>query len=134
MTVEEAIAIAKFNFLTSPHYTLSNLLHMPPMRFISEGSKFSENFMNIDLPVEVGSSFEIPIIFMTGAHDCHIPCTLTDAWFKKIEAPYKEQVWFEDTSHFHFFSEPGKFLIALVTKVLPLAQEKRDEKNRFKKK
>ena len=90
--------------------------------------------MDIDLPTEVGSSFDVPIVFMTGANDWHIPCTLTDAWFKEIDAPFKEQVWFEDTSHFHVISEPGKFLFSLVTKVLPLAQEKRDEKNRFKKK
>ena len=124
MPVEEAIAIMRFGFLTSPHYTLSNLRHMPPSEYISEGSQFSEEFMSIDLPTEVGSSFEVPIIFMTGAHDCHIPYTLTDTWFKEIEAPYKEQIWLEDTSHFPFVSEPGKILVALVTKVLPLAQEK----------
>jgi len=62
---------------------------------------------------------------MTGANDWHIPYTLTDACFKEIEAPYKEQIWFEDTSHFHTLSEPGKLLVALVTKVLPLAQEKK---------
>ena len=132
-TVEEALAITKFGFLTSPHYTLSNLFHIPPMRFISEGSKFGEDFMDINLPAEVGSSFKVPIIFMTGANDWHVPYTLTDAWFKEIEAPFKEQIWFEDSSHFHLITEPGKFLVALVTKVLPLAQEKKSQEKKDEK-
>jgi len=123
MSVEDWIALMRFGFLTSPHYTLSNLLHMPPSEYLVEGSKFCEEFMSLDLPAEVGPSFDVPIIFLTGAHDCHIPYTLTDAWFKEIQAPYKEQIWLQDTSHFPFVSEPGKVLVALVTKVLPLAKE-----------
>ena len=118
----------KFGFLTSPHYNLPDLINFyfgdPYPAFSSPGSVFGEEFMDIDLPSEVGSSFDVPIIFMTGVHDWHVPYTLTDAWFQEIKAPHKEQVWFEDSSHIPSYTVPGKFLVALVAKVLPLAQGK----------
>ncbi|MDC1512723.1 alpha/beta hydrolase [Porticoccaceae bacterium] len=100
--------------LTSPEYT------------------FGSEFMSIDLPAEIGSSFQVPIIFMTGAHDWHVPYTLTDAWFKNIQAPYKEQIWFENSAHFAIGTEPGRFLVALVEKVLPLTKGLTPEANQSK--
>ena len=70
----------------------------------------------------MGTSFEVPIFFFTGVHDWHTPRSLSDHWFNQIKAPYKELVHFEESSHAVVNEEPGKFLVALVDKVLPFAQ------------
>lgn len=118
----------QFSLFTSPHFSLINLLFRqragrggPPFMV------FADEFMETDLPSEVGSTFEAPIFFFNGAHDWHIPYTLADQWFQKIEAPYKEQVWFEKSAHFVMQEEPGKLLVALVNKVLPMARQKGKE-------
>ena len=79
--------------------------------------------MDVDLPNDVGSSFEVPIFFFTGAHDWHTPRLLSDKWFDQINAPYKELIHFEESSHYVVAEEPGKVLTALVNKVLPFAQD-----------
>ena len=110
--------MVKFRILTSPHYTLSELY-----RAFYGGSPVSqqlgEEFMGIDLPKEIGSEFEAPVFFFTGRHDWHIPCSQSDDWFQKINAPYKEQIWFEESAHCAQEKEVGKFLEALITNVLP---------------
>lgn len=83
---------------------------------------FGDELMDVDLPSDIGSSFEAPIIFFTGRHDWHVPCQLTDNWFQIIEAPYKQQVWFEESAHMPYIDEPGRFLLALIEVVLPLTQ------------
>ena len=49
---------------------------------------------------------------------------LSDQWFSEIEAPYKELIHFEESGHFIVNEEPGKVLVALVSKVLPFANSK----------
>ena len=83
-------------------------------------SEFSEQFMGINLPEEVGNQFEVPVVFFTGANDWHVPYTLTDEWFKQINAPHKHQVWFEGSSHYPPTEQPGRFLVELVERVLLL--------------
>ena len=78
--------------------------------------------MAIDLPNDVGSSFEVPIFFFSGTHDWQTPTILSDQWFEQIDAPHKELIHFEESSHAIVNEEPGKVLIALVNKVLPIAQ------------
>ena len=88
---------------------------------------FYKGFFDYDLPGEVGSTFETPIFFFTGVDDFHVAYTLTDQWFKKIEAPYKEQVWFDRSAHAAHITEPYAFSKALIEKVLPLAPSCNDK-------
>jgi pimeloyl-ACP methyl ester carboxylesterase len=78
-----------------------------------------------DLPHQLGNKFDVPIFFFTGSHDWHVARSLTEGWFNQIQAPQKELVWFEESAHAVPTDEPGKFLVALVTKVLPVAQAQR---------
>jgi len=82
---------------------------------------FAKEFLQVDLPVQVGSEFEVPVFFFTGAHDHQTSVTLSDKWFSSLQAPYKELVHFDDSAHMVVNEEPGKFLIELVNKVLPYA-------------
>lgn len=105
----------------SPLYTLKDHYHR---KFgenpagINPKNAFYYDFFKYDLPKEVGSDFDVPIFFFTGRHDFHVAYTLTDRWFRKIEAPYKEQVWFEQSAHAAHLTEPYEFSKALIEKVL----------------
>lgn len=124
-----------FNFekLISPHLTLADLCSA----FLGEESAvcrppyyFTKEFLGIDLPEDIGSSFDVPIFFFTGSHDWQTPVTLSDKWFSEITAPYKELVHFEESSHCVINEEPGRFLIALVNKVLPFAKPEVNKVNK----
>ena len=122
---QTALNIWNFERLISPHLTFNDLCNdilgdepavsRPPYTFTKE-------VINIDLPHDIGSTFEVPIFFFTGTHDWQTPVPLSDKWFDEIIAPHKELIHFEESSHFVVNEEPGKFLVALVNKVLPFAQ------------
>lgn len=122
---DDAITMLSVEKLISPHLTSTDhgngiegddiALFRPPYAFTNE-------FLNNNLPEQIGSSFEVPIFFFTGRHDWQTPVSLSDQWFEKIDAPYKELLHFENSSHIVINEEPGKFLVALVEKVLPFAQ------------
>lgn len=110
----------------SPHLTLtdiSNLILGDEVAVSRVPYIFTKEFTAIDLPNDVGSSFEVPIFFFSGRHDWHTPVSLSDQWFSEINAPYKELIHFEESSHCIVNEEPGKVLTALVNKVLPFSQE-----------
>jgi pimeloyl-ACP methyl ester carboxylesterase len=69
--------------------------------------------------------FEVPIVFMLGRHDWHVPSVLAAEYFDAIEAPVKELVWFEESAHDPPFEEPLAFVAAVVGRVLPLARAPR---------
>ncbi|MGX4675636.1 alpha/beta hydrolase [SAR92 clade bacterium H246] len=83
--------------------------------------QFGQQFMDYDLPGEIGNDFEVPILFLTGKHDWHVASDITDRWFNQISAPYKNQVWFNESAHMAYVTEPGRFWLALVEYALPLA-------------
>lgn len=116
-----------FNFerAISPHLTLTDLSHSvlgDEIALLRPPYGFTKEFLAIDLPSDVGPSFEVPIFFFSGTHDWQTPTILSDQWFNEIQAPYKELIHFEESCHGIVNEEPGKVLVALVSKVLPLAQ------------
>ena len=118
--------ISKFEKLISPHLSLtdlSNAILGDDIALLRPPYTFTKEFLDNNLPKELGSSFEVPIFFFTGRHDWQTPVTLSDQWFSEIDAPHKALIHFEESSHFVINEEPGKFLITLVNKVLPLASE-----------
>jgi len=122
---DDGLKIWKFGNLISPHLTLTDICHAilgDEIVLTRSPYIFTKEFMAIDLPSEIGSSFEVPIFFFTGAHDWQTPRVLSDKWFSQINAPYKELIHFEESCHGIVNEEPGKVLTALVNKVLPFAQ------------
>ena len=115
----------------SPHLTLTDLsnnivgddiaFNRPPYHILKD-------YFEVDLPKDIGSSFEVPIFFFSGRHDFQVPVTLSDQWFSEIKSPHKELIHFEESSHVIVNEEPGKVLVALVSKVLPCAQDKKTER------
>lgn len=66
--------------------------------------------------------FEVPIVFILGRYDWHVPAVLAAEYFSTIQAPSKLLFWFEHSAHNPPFEEPGAFVSVLVHYVLPLAR------------
>ena len=123
---DDVFKVWDFDRLISPHLTLTDLSNSilgDEVGVIRSPYLLTRDFMNIDLPNDVGSTFDVPIFFFTGVHDWQTPHVLSDKWFDQIKAPYKEVIHFEESSHVIVNEEPGKVLMALVNKVLPCAQD-----------
>jgi pimeloyl-ACP methyl ester carboxylesterase len=67
------------------------------------------------------TSFTCPIFLFEGRHDYSVSHTLPKEWFKKVKAPEKKLVWFEDSAHMAMQEQAGRFLYHLVTDVRPIA-------------
>lgn len=65
--------------------------------------------------------YECPIFMFEGRHDLTTPSQVTADWFKRVQAPKKGFVWFEDSAHMIEVEEPGRVLVHLVEDVRPLA-------------
>jgi pimeloyl-ACP methyl ester carboxylesterase len=63
----------------------------------------------------------IPVFMFMGRHDYTTPGQPTADWLGKVNAPTKQDVWFERSSHMIPWEEPGKMLMTLVQYVRPLA-------------
>ncbi|HQQ97897.1 MAG TPA: alpha/beta hydrolase [Cyclobacteriaceae bacterium] len=68
------------------------------------------------------TNFKVPVIFMMGVNDLHTPYEPSRKYFGSITSPGKKFISFEYSCHFPFMEEPGRFLVTLVSEVLPLAR------------
>ena len=67
------------------------------------------------------TTFRCPVFLFTGRHDYTTSHDLAAEWFKKLDAPKKEFVWFKNSAHMVMQEEPGRFLLHLIADVRPLA-------------
>ena len=122
---DETVKAFSFERLMSPHLTqtdISNSVLGDEIALYRPPYYLAEEFMKVDLPNDLGSSFEAPVFFFTGSHEWHTPRILSDKWFDKIDAPCKELVHFKESAHGVLMEEPGKVLVALINKVLPFSE------------
>lgn len=83
-------------------------------------------FLEVDFdPI---TTFPIPIFFFMGRHDYTTPSTLAEAWLQRVNAPYKQGIWFERSAHLIPFEEPGKLLLSLAQQVLPVVQSSPEDR------
>jgi pimeloyl-ACP methyl ester carboxylesterase len=88
-----------------------------------QGNRFSldalrPQYSQVDL-TEI-RRFDVPMVFMLGRHDWHVPAVLAAEYFRRIEAPCKRLIWFEASAHNPPFEEPEAFVDAMIEHVLPL--------------
>jgi pimeloyl-ACP methyl ester carboxylesterase len=62
--------------------------------------------------------YEVPLFFLTGAHDYTTPFPLIAAYYDSVTAPSKQLIWFDRSAHFRFYEEPQKFDSVLIHIVL----------------
>jgi len=65
-------------------------------------------FLQTDLPRTV-PELKMPIYFILGKHDYNVPYTLAEDYLKKLKAPFKKEILFENSAHLPPFEEPQKF-------------------------
>jgi pimeloyl-ACP methyl ester carboxylesterase len=66
--------------------------------------------------------FRCPIFIFAGRHDFTTPSEVAAAWLKRVRAPRKQIIWFENSAHMMMVEEPGQVLLHLVKDVRPLAR------------
>jgi pimeloyl-ACP methyl ester carboxylesterase len=98
--------------MQSPEYTFADVTN------ISKGSSFVSKNMKYDAIegnlIDEVLDFKIPIYFFLGRYDYTTPFELAEKYFKKLKAPEKTLVWFENSAHFAFFEEPEKFTVEMI--------------------
>lgn len=93
--------------LFSPEYSLLDIPKIP------RGSSFSSmqmkyNVIEGELLDEI-TEVDLPVYFFTGRHDLVTPYQLVEEYHLKLKAPKKRLIWFENSAHFPFYEEPGRF-------------------------
>jgi len=64
-----------------------------------------------------------PIFLFLGRHDTTTPPSIAADWLKRLNAPQKSLIWFENSSHLPMIEEPGHTFDVLVHQVRPLADK-----------
>jgi pimeloyl-ACP methyl ester carboxylesterase len=104
----------------SPEYSATDAAAIDKGSLFTLGRILPE-FLEVDFtPVK---AFPIPVVMFMGRHDYTTPSQPTDEWLRKVKAPFKLGIWFEQSAHMIPFEEPGKLLLSLVEHVRPLALE-----------
>jgi pimeloyl-ACP methyl ester carboxylesterase len=103
----------------APEYRLAEALRM------DEASRFTRRSLRMDgpeLPLERSiPRLEVPVHFFQGRHDNVTPGVCVARFYERLAAPDKRLVWFEDSAHFPFLEEPGRF----HAEMLKVAQSRR---------
>ncbi|MGD2130424.1 MAG: alpha/beta hydrolase [Lysobacterales bacterium] len=98
--------------LLAPEYRLTDTLNIP------RGVKFTHKHLKydaIDGPLtEDVRALDVPVYFFLGRHDYTTPSKLAVAYLKKLKAPRKQVIWFQDSAHFPFLEEPRKFAVKML--------------------
>jgi pimeloyl-ACP methyl ester carboxylesterase len=100
----------------------ANLLDL--VRF-GRGNRFSleslrPEYAEVDLTRR--RSFRVPVVFVLGRFDWHVPSVLAERYFERLIAPCKRLVWFEHSAHNPPFEEPERFVRVMTEDVLPLLE------------
>jgi pimeloyl-ACP methyl ester carboxylesterase len=104
--------------LLSPDYDADDVCAVDRGNVFTLGRILPE-FLQVDF--KGVSKFPIPLLMFMGRHDYTTPSGPTAEWLAKVEAPFKQGVWFERSSHMIPWEEPGKMLVSLLQHVRPLA-------------
>jgi pimeloyl-ACP methyl ester carboxylesterase len=88
-----------------------------PVKF-SQGMDFSMEmlwapFLKTDFPRSI-PELKVPVYFLLGKHDYNVPYMLAEDYFKKLKAPSKKLILFENSAHVPQFEEPGKFVAEMA--------------------
>ena len=65
--------------------------------------------MKTDFPRSI-PELKIPVYFLLGKHDYNVPYMPAEDYLKKLKAPVKKLVLFDNSAHLPPFEEPRKFV------------------------
>ena len=72
---------------------------------------------------QLGTTFEIPLVFFQGALDLYTPAAAVQEYAAILHAPHKELVLWEHEGHLAFLSNPRFVRDELMSRVPPLIRE-----------
>jgi pimeloyl-ACP methyl ester carboxylesterase len=61
---------------------------------------------------------DVPVYFLLGRHDVNAAPELAEQYFRLLDAPHKELIWFERSGHNPWVTESGRFVDVVVNTVL----------------
>ena len=104
--------------LSAPEYSLRDFFKfIRGMLFSVKSGMWPDLFKyNLD---EIIKEYKVPIYFFIGKYDYNTPFELSEDFFKKVSAPIKKYIWFENSAHMPNFEENQKYTELLITKILP---------------
>jgi len=103
----------------SREYTVADRINFFRGIFHSLEALFQELYLgDVDLFAQV-PRVDVPVYFCLGRHDYEVPSVLSAKYFEAMEAPRKQLVWFEHSSHMPNTEEKDKFNAFMIDTVLP---------------
>lgn len=101
--------------LTSSEYAFGDVFKLLKGGNYSVDSMWEEvSKLNLEEQVP---ELKMPVYFITGRHDYTVPFETSLKYFEKLKAPFKENIWFEDSAHCMPFEEPDKFQGTIIDKL-----------------
>jgi pimeloyl-ACP methyl ester carboxylesterase len=99
-------------YLEATEYTILDMF-----KYI-KGRKFTARAMahdliGVDLTTQA-DRLSVPVYFMMGKYDVISSTNLFETYFRRLTAPKKEIIWFENSAHFPLFEEADKFNAEMV--------------------
>jgi pimeloyl-ACP methyl ester carboxylesterase len=103
--------------INSPEYKIGDFIKFIRGTIFSTKNLWKELF-DIDFFKEV-KEYKVPVYFCIGRYDYNAPFELSERFFKKLKAPSKKFIWFENSAHCPNFEESEKFQDFLIREMLP---------------
>ena len=86
---------------------------------LEKGAAFTEKYIPQDEQNKIDlakfSSVKVPVYFFLGKYDWIAPTSYPVRFLEKLQAPYKEVIWFDNSAHLMMMEEPVKFQKELIT-------------------
>jgi pimeloyl-ACP methyl ester carboxylesterase len=119
MNADPNIAQDQFNTISdllSPEYGLYDKLNWLRGTLDSLDAVYPQ-LWTVDFRI-IAPRLEVPVYFLIGRHDINAPPALAEDYFRLLDAPSKEWIWFEHSGHNPWVSEAERFCDVLVEKFL----------------
>jgi pimeloyl-ACP methyl ester carboxylesterase len=98
--------------LRAPEYSLRDVWHT------RKGIRFTHGHLKRDVYagalMDAVPRIPVPVYFFEGRGDRVTPPVCVQDYLKRLDAPQKEIVWFEQSAHYPFLAEPEKFHQSLL--------------------
>jgi pimeloyl-ACP methyl ester carboxylesterase len=107
-----------FTDLLSPEYGLYDKVNWA-RGILDSGSVMFPQLWKADVDFRRDApSLNVPAYFLIGRHDVNAPPSLAEEYYRMLQAPHKEWVWFERSGHNPWVTESKRFVDVIVNKML----------------
>ncbi|MEM8969777.1 MAG: alpha/beta hydrolase [Bacteroidota bacterium] len=102
--------------LVSPEYSIWDHINEFEARDFSLSCIWAD-FQKVSIE-ETITALEVPVYFLEGRYDYCVPSELVEQYVNRLQAPYKELIWFEKSAHMINIEETSLYQDVLISKVL----------------